>query len=287
MSGQPDVGRALAEASARLHAGGISGAARDALILLADLLAVPRHVLGPPWDHPELLAQLAARPGWQAAFTARIDARASRVPVSRIIGRRAFWSSEFIVTPDVLDPRPETETLVAAALEQRFSRLLDLGTGSGCILVSLLRERPAARGLGADLSAPALAVAHDNIAAAGLQGRAELVLSDWFAAVQGRFDMIVSNPPYIAAREMPGLMPEVRGHDPVQALTDGADGLSAYRAITARAGAHLTPGGWLMVEIGPTQGRDVAALFARAGLQRIAVLPDLDGRDRVVQGCSG
>jgi release factor glutamine methyltransferase len=208
--------------------------------------------------------------------------RAERRPVSQILGRRAFWRHEFEVTGDVLDPRPDTETLVEQALAGPFSRVLDLGTGTGCILLSLLAERPGAHGVGIDLSAPALAVAARNAARLGLADRAAFRQGDWFAGVEGRFDLIVSNPPYIAAAEMAGLAPEVRDWEPHLALTDGGDGLGAYRAITGGAGAHLLPGGRLLVEIGPSQGVAVAGLFTAAGFADVRILPDLDGRDRVV-----
>lgn len=208
--------------------------------------------------------------------------RLRRRPVSQILGRRAFWRHEFEVTGAVLDPRPETETLVEWALTEAFSRILDLGTGTGCILLSLLADRPGAEGLGTDLSEAALAVAQRNAARLGLADRAAFARSDWFSGVSGRFDLIVSNPPYIAAAEIPGLAPEVRLWEPVQALTDGADGLSAYCAIAAGARARLAPGGRLMVEIGAGQGEAVSALFRGAGLDDVAVRPDLDGRDRVV-----
>lgn len=265
----------LRVAVARLAAAGVPDAPRDARLLLA-------HALGLAPDRLTLHLADAPDPAAADRFAALVTARAARAPVSHLTGQRLFWGRSFRVTPAVLDPRPETETLVALALEEPFARVLDLGTGSGCILLSLLADRPAATGLGADLSPGALAVAQDNAARLGLQDRATFRLSDWCAAVPGQFDLIVSNPPYIAAAEMPHLSPEVLGHEPHLALTDGADGLTAYRAIAAQAPAHLAPGGRLMVEIGPTQGPAVAALFAGAGLSGIRIHPDLDGRDRVV-----
>jgi release factor glutamine methyltransferase len=198
------------------------------------------------------------------------------------VGARAFWGREFRVTRDVLDPRPETETLVALALAEPFARVLDLGTGSGCILVTLLAERPGAQGVGTDISPQALLIAGENAARHGVEGRVVLTPSDWFADIGGRYDLIVSNPPYIAEGEMAGLAPEVRDFEPRGALTDEGDGLGAYRVLAAGAPGHLAPGGRLLVEIGPTQGAAVSRLFAEAGLERVAVHPDLDGRDRVV-----
>jgi release factor glutamine methyltransferase len=169
-------------------------------------------------------------------------------------------------------------------LSYRYAKILDLGTGSGAILVTLLAERPLAHGLGTDISLAALAVARTNAESHGLAGRAKLQRSDWFDTIEGRFDLIVSNPPYIAAQEMPGLAPEVRLWEPEMALTDQADGLSAYRQITAGAPARLLSGGGLIVEIGATQAQAVSALFRAAGLEEVRVHPDLDGRDRVVSG---
>ncbi|MCL4676536.1 MAG: peptide chain release factor N(5)-glutamine methyltransferase, partial [Pararhodobacter sp.] len=203
-------------------------------------------------------------------------------PISQITGRRAFWGRDFIVTPDVLDPRPETETLVAAALQQPFSSVLDLGTGSGALLLTLLAERPRARGLGVDLSPRALAVAARNADHLGVADRARLVVSDWWSAVEGRFDLIVSNPPYIAAADMARLSPEVRLHEPHLALTPGGDGLEAYRRITALASGFALPGARLLLEIGPTQAACVDAMLTRAGFSEVSTLADLDGRDRVV-----
>ncbi|MDO5621147.1 MAG: peptide chain release factor N(5)-glutamine methyltransferase [Paracoccus sp. (in: a-proteobacteria)] len=264
---------ALATAAARLAGAGVADPEGDARRLFLHVLGVPRHHLA-----QALTAPLPDPAGFDAAITAR----AARQPVAQIIGRRAFWKHDFRVTRDTLDPRPDTETLVAAALDLPWRSLLDLGTGTGAILISLLAERPGVRGLGVDMSSAALEVARDNAACIGVQ--ADFALSDWFAAVSGRFDLIVSNPPYIAADEMAGLAPEVHDWEPHLALSDGADGLTAYRAITAGAEAHLSPGGWLAVEIGPAQGAAVAALFAQAGLTEIRVLPDLDGRDRAVLG---
>lgn len=265
----------LAQAVQRLAAAGVAGPAGDARRLLAHALGVEAGRLTLILSDP-LPAAAAER------FEALIAARARRVPVSHLTGQRMFWGRDFAVTPDVLDPRPETEVLVAEALAGPFSRVLDLGTGSGCILVTLLAEREGARGVGLDLSAAALAVAAENARRHGVFGRAAFALSDWWAAAEGQFDLIVANPPYVAAAEMAGLAPEVRDHEPHLALTDGGDGLSAYRAILAGLGDHLAPGGRALFEIGAGQGAAVAALARAAGLGVERLLPDLDGRDRVV-----
>jgi len=220
----------------------------------------------------------------QTAFMAKINARAARRPLSHVLGYRDFYNHRFIVNGDVLDPRPDTETLVDAALRVPFTRVLDLGTGSGCILLSLLAEMPNATGVGTDISDDALTVAARNAGALGLDGRALLKRSDWFADVTGTFDLIVSNPPYIAADEMAGLQPEVRLFEPRGALTDEHDGQNAYRIITRQAGSFLAAGGRVLVEIGPTQAASVMQMMIDAGLIAVAVFADLNGRDRVVIG---
>lgn len=215
-------------------------------------------------------------------YTALLNRRKAHEPVSQIIGGRLFWGLPFRVTRDTLDPRPDTEALVAEAVSRPFHKILDLGTGTGCILLSCLKSMPIARGVGVDISDAALAVAADNAKLLDLSTRARFLRSDWCAAVEGRFDLIVSNPPYIAAAEMPDLAPEVRDWEPHLALTPGGDGLDAYRAIAQQAPSRLLPGGRILLEIGPTQGAAVTALLAATGLDDIRILPDMDGRDRVV-----
>lgn len=266
---------ALRAATARLRAGGIEDAARDARALLAHAMGLAPERLG--LHLPDILED-----GAQHSYEAAIAARLRRQPVAQITGRRLFWGRAFRVTPDTLDPRPETEVLVAEALSRPFLKMADLGTGTGCILISCLLDMPMASGLGADLSPAALKVAAENAAAHGLGARARFVQSDWFSAIPGRYDLIVSNPPYIAADEMAALAPEVRDHEPHLALTPGGDGLDAYRAIARGAGARLLAGGRLLLEIGPTQGAAVCALLAAQGFADLRILPDLDGRDRVV-----
>lgn len=261
-----------AAAAARLRAAGIEGAARDADRILAAVLETEPGRLRLDPDRALTGAEATA-------LEAGIAARAARQPVAQIVGFRDFHAHRFRVTPDTLDPRPETEALVEAALALPWQSVLDLGTGSGAILVSLLAARPGAAGLGTDLSAAALEVARDNARRIGVE--AAFQQADWFAGIAGCFDLIVSNPPYIALHEMAGLAPDVREWEPHLALTDGGDGLGAYRAIAAGARGHLRPGGQVLVEIGPTQGPAVAALFEADGAET-RLLPDLDGRDRVV-----
>ncbi|HUF55261.1 MAG TPA: peptide chain release factor N(5)-glutamine methyltransferase [Thermohalobaculum sp.] len=216
-------------------------------------------------------------------FEQAIEAREGRAPVSHITGEREFWGRRFAVTPDVLDPRPETETLIAAALEgPRPPRILDLGTGSGCILLTLLAEWPEAEGLGIDISDGALCVARRNAERLGVDARARFARADWLDGVEGRFDLVVSNPPYLAEHERAGLAPEVRDHEPWLALGAGRDGLDAYRRIAARVARVLAPAGRLLLELGPGQDRAVAALLAEAGLETARCRPDMDGRTRVL-----
>lgn len=275
MTAPRTVAEALRAAVAALVAAEVPEAPRDARLLVA-------HALGVSADRVVLLLSDPFPAAAEPRLADGLAARRQRRPVSQILGFRQFWGRSFRVTQDVLDPRPETETLIAAALAAPFARVLDLGTGTGAILLTLLAERPAATGTATDLSPAALAVARDNAAQLGLTRRAEFLQGSWFAPVEGRFDLIVSNPPYIAAEEMAGLSPEVLNWEPHLALSPGGDGLDAYRAIAAGARAHLAPGGRILVEIGPTQASAVAALFAAAGLENPRTLPDIDGRDRVI-----
>lgn len=266
---------ALRAAIPRLRDGGIEDAALDARLLLAHALGIKQDRLTLQLPDPMTEAQVTA---YEAALAARL----ARQPVAQIIGQRQFWGLTFRVTQDTLDPRPDTEALVAEAVKSPFLNMLDLGTGTGCILLACLKSMPFARGLGVDLSPAALEVAKGNALVLGLEARAAFRTSDWFSDVADRYDLIVSNPPYIAADEMPGLAPEVRDWEPHLALTPGGDGLEPYRCIARGAPARLMAGGRLLVEIGPTQGAAVAGMFAAQGLQDIRILPDMDGRDRVV-----
>jgi release factor glutamine methyltransferase len=266
---------AMAAAAARLRAAGVADPARDARVLLAHAARIEA-------SRVTLIAPEDLEPEVAERYEQLISLRSVRVPVSHLIGEREFYGRRFKVSKDVLDPRPETETLIEAALSQPFERVLDLGLGSGCILVTLLAETPTATGLGVDLSEAACLQASANAVLHRVEARIDIQKSDWFSNVTGQFDLITANPPYIALAEMQALAPEVRSHEPSMALTDGADGLSAYRAIAAGVTAHLRPQGRLCLEIGPTQGQAVSALLRQAGLKDIRVLQDLDGRDRVI-----
>ena len=228
-------------------------------------------------------------PEQAATLDAYVERRSRREPVSHILGRKGFWKIMLQVTPDVLTPRPETEVIVDHALRafaehERFT-LADLGVGSGAIALAILAERPAARALGIDVSEEALAVARDNAAHLGLEGRIALLRGDWTSGLEGdAFDLVVANPPYIRSAEIAGLDPEVREHEPRLALDGGEDGLRDYRVLAPEVLRVLKPGGLLLVEIGHDQGEAVSALFHAAGAQAVGVLKDLANRDRVVTG---
>ena len=267
--------QALAAAAARLRAAGVPDPARDARILLAHAAAVDaaRITLIAP---EEISPEIAER------FEHLVSLRAVRVPVSQLIGRRGFYGRDFQVNREVLDPRPETETLIDLALAAPFDTLLDLGTGSGCILVTLLAEREDATGVGVDLSEAACLQASANAVQIGVSERTHILQSDWFERVEGRYDLIVSNPPYLALTEMEDVAPELAEHEPRMALTDGLDGLSAYRIIASEAQGFLTAEGRVLVEIGWQQAEPVQEIFRAAGWAQVDLAHDLDGRPRVV-----
>ncbi|MGB1390591.1 MAG: peptide chain release factor N(5)-glutamine methyltransferase [Paracoccaceae bacterium] len=271
---------ALVAATARLRAAGVDDPARDARVLLAHAARIEasRVTLIAPEDLPEDI---------EDRFDQLIALRSIRVPVSHLVGEREFYGRRFKVSGEVLDPRPETETLIEAALAEPFDHMLDLGVGSGCILVTLLAERPQATGLGVDISEAACLQASANAVLHRVERRARILQSNWFAGIEDQFDMVIANPPYISRTEYDGLAPEVRDHEPFQALTDGNDGLTAYRQIAAGVGAVMRSDGRLLLEIGPDQAADVCVLLESAGLVDITVLPDLDGRDRVVRARAG
>ena len=215
--------------------------------------------------------------------------RASRVPLQQIMGETYFFGLRFVVTEDVLCPRIETELLVEEALKRLSpgNRFLDLCTGSGCIAVSLLNANPELTGCGCDLSEKALSIAFQNAALHGVSDRLVLRCGNLFDAVSGTYDMIVSNPPYIASDVIETLMEEVKCHEPRMALDGGEDGLSFYRRILKDAGKHLKEEGWLIVETGYDQGDAVRSMFIDHGYGEVRVMQDLAGRDRIVLGCRG
>jgi release factor glutamine methyltransferase len=281
----PTLAKALAAAASLLREAGIGSPELDARLLLCRAACVSQEVLVADPARP-----LSADA--QAQYGAWIGRRLAGEPVSRILGSREFYGRSFLVDPHTLDPRPDTETLVDAALaiarqgggHDRSVRLLDLGTGSGCLLITLLAELPRASGLGTDLSLSALSLARTNARRLGVHDRVDFVAGDWLEPVSGQFDLIVANPPYVATGEIDGLAREVAMHDPRLALDGGPDGLYAYRRIAQGAAARLAPGGAILLETGPSQAEDVLALLGGAGLQTPAecsLWHDLAGRARV------
>ncbi len=248
----------------------------DARILLAYALGVERGLLGASLSDVADLEQIAV-------FQQLIKRRSRFQPVSQIIGRRGFWGRDFEVTEAVLDPRPDTETLIEEVLKVGpFNNILDLGTGTGCILLTLLAEWPNASGLGVDCSVDALQVAGRNAKQLGVTSRAKLKPSNWFADISGKFDLIVSNPPYITAKAMQTLAPDVRNWEPRIALTPEGDGLDAYRQIAAKAAMYLRPNGRMFLEIGWDQANAVLTLFKEAGFVNGTCIQDMAGKDRVI-----
>lgn len=264
----------------RLFAAQLAGAGgedprREARLLLAHALGVDpqRLILAPDQAVPAAAAEQAA------ALVARRGEQ--REPISRLIGRRGFWTLDLAVTPDTLDPRPDSETVIEAVLAARPDqgaalRILDLGTGSGCLLLALLSEYPAAWGLGLDLNPGAARAAQDNARRCGLADRAAFVVGRWGQALaRESFDVVVSNPPYIPTATLPTLAPEVRDHDPPLALDGGADGLDCYRALAPEIRRLLRPGGLVVVEIGQGQEGDVSSILHHAGFEAITPKADL------------
>ena len=276
----PDVRAALDWAGEHLARAGVAEPRRDARLLLGEVMGGG---IGTVVGHPERMLDAAQWKGFWAA----VARRAAREPVSRILGRREFWSLEFQVTPATLDPRPDSETLVQAVLDRIPDRaapieLLDLGTGTGCLLLALLSELPQATGLGVDIDPAAVAVARENATRLGLARRAVLRSGDWLDGLSGTWQVIVSNPPYIIERDLRGLAPEVVRYDPPRALSGGADGLAAYRRLIPQAVKHLAARGLLALEVGADQAEHVECLIAAAGLVPSGRASDLAGIDRCV-----
>lgn len=267
------VASALAGATHRLAAAGVEDPRREATVLLGHVLGLDRAAL---FGHPAR----ALAPREAAAFEAVIARRRAREPSAYITGAREFWSLAFRVTRATLIPRPDSETLVEAALEAVAEReapveILDLGTGSGCLLAALLAELPRARGLGVDIDPRAVAVAAGNARRLGLGARARFAVGDWGAALAGRFDLVICNPPYVPAGEIAGLAPEVAAFEPRRALAAGDDGLAAYRRLAPEIARLLAPGGAAVVELGAGRSAAVAGIFANARLAVVARRHDL------------
>lgn len=273
-TGMSDLDRIIMDAGKRLGKAGVENPMRDAQVLW-EHAAKESGSRSAGFSHS--LTSEAAQ-----AFELLVKKREERQPVSQIIGAREFYGRKFEVTRDVLDPRPETETLVDAALESPFDSVLDLGTGSGCILITLLLESAASEGLGVDACPKALEVAKRNSRRLSAKG-ASFIRSDWYESVEGRFDLIVSNPPYVSAKEYETLSREVHW-EPKAALTDGGSGLESFGKISMGAARRLNPMGKVIVEMGYGQDQEVCAVFRKAGFESLRLVKDLDGRNRVLVG---
>jgi release factor glutamine methyltransferase len=262
---------ALAEITARLKAAGIEDARREARLILAAALGTTT------------AGVLLRDEVDEAAYAPLVARRAAREPLAYITGRKEFWGLEFAVSPATLIPRPDTETLVEAVLESglRPATVLDLGTGTGCLLLAILHEFPAAFGVGVDINPEAATLARHNAESLGLAGRAAFLAGSWADALGGKFDLVLSNPPYIEQDDLAGLMPEVRAYEPTQALDGGTDGLAAYRAIINGLPGFLAPDGLAVLELGAGQAISVAALAAAAGFAS-AFRRDLAGIERAL-----
>ena len=268
------IARAIHEGAGRLRASGVDSPRLEARLLLAHALGVD-------------VADLVANPDRIVGVTdydALIGRRATHEPLAYLTGHREFWSLDFLVSPATLVPRPESETIVRAALARRPGRVLDLGTGSGCLLLAVLNDRAGAWGIGVDRSREAVRVAARNAARFGLADRAAFLVGDWASAVAGRFDLVLSNPPYIRSGDIAGLMEDVAGFEPRAALDGGADGLDAYRAIIADLHRLLTPDGAAVLELGVGQAEPVSALARSFGFAAHAE-PDLAGIPRALVLC--
>ena len=271
---------ALARGAQALAAAGLEDARSEARLLLGAALGVGAEVL---LGAPERLMEN----GQHREFDALVDRRAAREPAAYILGEREFWSLSFRVSRDTLIPRPDSETLIEAALgsidgREAPRRLLDLGTGSGCLLLALLSELTGATGVGVDVSEAALTVARANAERLGLANRSRFLCSDWGRAVEGGFDLIVANPPYIDDGHMADLSPEIARYEPPSALAGGPDGMACYRALAPDLTRLLAPGGRAIIEVGAGRADDVAAVMAARGLVETGRRRDLAGVERCI-----
>ena len=265
----------LIASQAKLRECGISDPIRDARLLLADCLELRTQNLN-------LLNDSHISEIKISKFRRMVKERCKRKPVSKILGYRSFWGRDFEINENVLDPRGDTETLIELILDCKFENMLELGTGSGAIAITVLAERPEVTCVATDISEYALKTASTNSKRHGVESRLKLLHSNWFEKILGSFDVIVSNPPYISSEEYAQLSAEVVKYDPKISLTLGGDGLEAYREILSQALEKLSKNGHIFLEIGYTQANAVGHLFREAGFQQIKVHKDLGSRDRVI-----
>ena len=265
----------LTASQAKLRECGISDPVRDARLLLADCLELRTQNLNLLDD--SCISEIKISKFWRM-----INERCKRKPVSKILGYRSFWGRDFEINENVLDPRGDTETLIELILDCNFENMLELGTGSGAIAITVLAERPEVTCVATDICQYALDTAKTNSKRHGVESRLKLLYSNWFDKISGSFDIIVSNPPYISSKEYAQLSAEVLKYDPKISLTLGGDGLEAYREILSQALEKLSKNGHIFLEIGYTQANAVGHLFKEAGFQQIKVHKDLGSRDRVI-----
>lgn len=274
----------IQESQERLAEAGIGNPSLDARLLIAHALGLDRAALVTQEDRP--LAE-----GDIAAADTLIDRRVRREPVGRILGQREFWGLPFLLNDATLEPRPDSETLIETALTLYKNKpapqsLLDLGTGTGCLLLSLLHEWKEAQGVGIDISPRAIRQAQENARALNLDERASFRIGNWLHELNGTFDLILSNPPYIPTRDIPHLQPEVRLFDPSAALDGGPEGLDPYKLMIPKLPPFLKDGGALLFEVGDGQAEAVCSLLRAEGFENIAVRKDLGGLARCVYGFS-
>ena len=269
------VNELLIASQAKLRDCGLSDPVRDARLLLSGCLNVTTQNLNLLDD--SYISEIKISKFWRMIYE-----RCKRKPVSKILGCRSFWGRDFEINEHVLDPRGDTETLIELILESKFENMLELGTGSGAIAVTVLAERPEVTCVATDISEYALKTASKNSKRHGVESRLKLLRSDWFKEITGSFDIIVSNPPYISSKEYAQLGAEVVKYDPKISLTLGGDGLEAYRKILSQALEKLNKNGHIFLEIGYTQANAVGHLLTKAGFQQIRVHKDLGSRDRVI-----
>ena len=265
----------LIASQAKLRECGISDPIRDARLLLADCLELRGQNLNLLND--SYISEIKI-----SKFRRMVKERCKRKPVSKILGYRSFWGRDFEINENVLDPRGDTETLIELILDCKFENMLELGTGSGAIAITVLAERPEVTCVATDISEYALKTASTNSKRHGVESRLKLLHSNWFEKISGSFDVIVSNPPYISSEEYAQLSAEVVKYDPKISLTLGGDGLEAYREILSQALEKLSKNGHIFLEIGYTQANAVGHLFREPGFQHIKVHKDLGSRDRVI-----
>ena len=265
----------LIASQAKLRECGINDPIRDARLLLADCLELRTQNLNLLND--SYISEIKI-----SKFRRMVKERCKRKPVSKILGYRSFWGRDFEINENVLDPRGDTETLIELILDCKFENMLELGTGSGAIAITVLAERPEVTCVATDISEYALKTASANSKRHGVESRLKLLHSNWFEKISGSFDVIVSNPPYISSEEYAQLSAEVVKYDPKISLTLGGDGLEAYREILSQALEKLSKNGHIFLEIGYTQANAVGHLFREAGFQQIKVHKDLGSRDRVI-----